>query len=145
MTEWTRGCSVLVLRGPKKPSLLGTAVLGNPKPVRLPLDSCFGLFDSTAVDETPLQRPSTVASQPAVAAPPPQRSASQLIQDTHLLKLTQNILTRRTRDTVQRQAQLHPALYIDDSAGKTSAIQLTWTDTGGQVQFAPIVTLSLRK
>jgi hypothetical protein len=34
---------------------------------------------------------------------------------------------------------------LEDSEGKTAAIQLTWTDSGGQVQFAPIVTLALRK
>ena len=63
----------------------------------------------------------------------------------HLLKLTQDILTSRAWDAVQPLAWPDLTLLAEDSAGKTSAIQLTWTDTGGQVQFAPIVTLSLRK
>ena len=65
-------------------------------------------------------------------------------QDTHMLKLTQDILTRRTCGSVQPD-WFYLALHVEDRDGKTSAIQLTWTDTGGQVQFAPIVTLSLRK
>jgi hypothetical protein len=42
-------------------------------------------------------------------------------------------------------ADKYAAADVEDSKGKTAAIQLTWTDTGGQVQFAPIVTLALRK
>jgi hypothetical protein len=62
--------------------------------------------------------------------------------------MTQDILT-------SRRAELHAtcdvadcrvaSIIVEDSEGKTAAIQLTWTDTGGQVQFAPIVTLALRK
>jgi hypothetical protein len=36
-------------------------------------------------------------------------------------------------------------VVVEDIKDKPAGIQLTWTDRGGQVQFAPIVTLTLRK
>jgi hypothetical protein len=69
--------------------------------------------------------------------------------DTHLLKMTQDIL-------ISRRAVLHTtcdvadcclaAVVVEDSKDKIAGIQLTWTDRGGQVQFAPIIALAgLRK
>jgi hypothetical protein len=68
--------------------------------------------------------------------------------DVHLLKMTQDILTgigAASSIALSCMFVSYRSLFVADSQGRTSAIQLSWTDTGGQVQFASIVTLSLRK
>ena len=99
--RWTYGCSKVAPQGPSQPSQLGMAVSDDPKPVGLPLDNHSPCFDSSMVEETPLQQPSTVTPQPAGAASPPRPSARQPTQDTHLLKLTQDILTSSAWNVVQ--------------------------------------------
>jgi hypothetical protein len=88
------------------------------------------------------------AQDPPNDTPPARLAASNPVQDTHLLKMTQDILTSTSAvlHTICDAAKCHVvAVVAEDDKGKTAALQLTWTDTGGQVQFAPIVTLALRK
>jgi len=59
------------------------------------------IVDLRMVEEMPLQCPSTVTPQLTGAVPSPQPKAPKPTPDTHMLKLTQDILTSRTWDAVQ--------------------------------------------
>ena len=98
-TRWTCNCSEVAPRGS---SLLGMAVSDDPNPVGLTATEwALALLTWGTVDETPLQRPSMATLKPAEAASPPRPSAPKPTQDTHLLKLTQDILTSRAWDARQ--------------------------------------------
>ena len=78
------------------------------KASRSATECALALLTSGTVEETPLQRPSTVTLQPAGAAPPPRPRAPKPSQDTHLLKLTQDFLTSRAWHAVQALGMASP-------------------------------------
>ena len=87
--------------GSKAAKPAGHGSVRRPKASRTATECALAVLTWGTVEETPLQRPSTVTPQPAGAAPPPRPSAPKPTQDTHLLKLTQDILTSRAWDAGQ--------------------------------------------
>ena len=80
--------------GSKAAKAAGLGSVKRPKTSRTATECALALLTWGTVEETPLQWPSKATPKPAGAAPQRRPSAPKPTQDTHLLKLTQDILTR---------------------------------------------------
>ena len=90
--------------GSKAAKAAGHGSVRRLKTSRTAPECALALLTSGTAEATPLQLPSKATPKPAGAAPPPRPSAPKPTPDTHLLKLTQDILTSRAWDGVHMLA-----------------------------------------